>query len=51
MMPVTLTGIDAATGKPIYTLAAVVTNPAITKFTLDDLRSRWQAKVGLRWRF
>lgn len=49
--PVTLTGIDAATGKPIYTLAAVVTNPAITKFTVDDLRSRWQAKVGIRWRF
>lgn len=49
--PVTFSGIDAATGKPIYTLASVVTNPAVTKFTIDDLRSRWQAKIGLRWRF
>lgn len=49
--PVNFTGIDAATGKPIYSLNAVITNPAVTKFAIDDLRSRWQAKLGVRWRF
>jgi hypothetical protein len=49
--PVNFTGIDAATGKPRYQLNAVITNPAVTKFAIDDLRSRWQAKVGVRWRF
>ncbi|HEX4952257.1 MAG TPA: carboxypeptidase regulatory-like domain-containing protein [Thermoanaerobaculia bacterium] len=44
--PVFLAGIDAATGKPIYRL----TLPA-QRFSTDDLRSRWQAKLGLRVSF
>jgi len=50
--PVNFVRIDAASGKPIYSLNSVVTNPDnVSKFTIDDLRSRWQAKLGLRWRF
>lgn len=48
--PVTFSGIDAASGKPIYTA-----NPAAlrdgSQFTTADIRSRWQAKLGLRISF
>ena len=50
------TGLDAATGKPIYdigTLTAVNAQgqPTFQKFLRDDLKSRWQAQWGLRVRF
>ena len=48
--PVTFRGVDAATGKPIYELGSVVFNPD-QRFVFDDLRSRWQAKLGVRWTF
>jgi hypothetical protein len=43
-------GIDAATGKPIYNIATL-TSPTFRKFTIDNLRSRWQAQFGARVRF
>jgi hypothetical protein len=59
--PVTFGGIDAATGQPIYNISTLTrtavdpsTNePRLTyqKFNRDDLRSRWQAQIGLRVRF
>jgi hypothetical protein len=48
--PVDYIGIDAGTGKPIYRLQNVALNPD-NKFVVDDLRSRWQAKLGVRLRF
>jgi hypothetical protein len=43
-------GVDAATGKAIYDIATI-SSPAFRKFTIDNLRSRWQAQFGLRVRF
>jgi hypothetical protein len=43
-------GIDAATGKAIYDIATI-TSPTFRKFTIDNLRSRWQGQLGLRVRF
>jgi len=44
--------VDAATGKWVYTLNNVVLNPAANpRFSRDDLRSRWQAQMGFRFRF
>ena len=48
--PIQFGGIDAATGKPIYNIATLA-SPTYSKFTFDDLRSRWQAQLGLRLRF
>jgi hypothetical protein len=48
--PIQYAGIDAATGKPIYNIATLA-SPTFSKFTLDDLRSRWQAQFGARFRF
>jgi hypothetical protein len=48
--PIRYAGIDAASGKPIYDIATLAA-PTFTKFTLDDLRSRWQAMLGVRVRF
>jgi hypothetical protein len=48
--PIRYAGIDSASGKPIYDIATL-TSPTFTKFTLDDLRSRWQAQFGARFRF
>ncbi len=42
-------GVDA-TGKAIYDIATI-SSPTFRKFTIDNLRSRWQAQVGLRVRF
>lgn len=42
--------VDAATGKYIYTLNTV-TQPGQARYQRDDLRSRWQAQIGLRVRF
>ena len=43
--------VDPATGQWVYTLSNIVTNPSLDRFTRDDLRSRWQAQLGLRFRF
>jgi Carboxypeptidase regulatory-like domain/TonB-dependent Receptor Plug Domain len=48
--PIDFRGLQAGTNKPIYRLQSVVTNPDL-KFTTDDLRSRWQGKIGIRLRF
>jgi hypothetical protein len=48
--PIQYGGIDAATGLPIYNIATIA-SPTFNKFSTDDLRSRWQAQVGLRLRF
>jgi hypothetical protein len=38
-------------GLPIYTLRNEVLYPDTNIFRIDDLRSRWKARVGLRWSF
>lgn len=44
--------VSAATGQWVYTLNNVVINPAANpRFSRDDLRSRWQAQLGFRFRF
>jgi outer membrane receptor for ferrienterochelin and colicin len=48
--PIRYGGIDAATGKPIYDIATLA-SPTFKKFVTDDLRSRWQAQLGVRFRF
>jgi hypothetical protein len=48
--PIQYAGIDTATGLPIYNIATIA-SPTFNKFTTDDLRSRWQAQLGLRVRF
>lgn len=48
--PITFSGIDAATGKPIYT-ATVAGIRDGAQFATADIRSRWQAKLGLRLSF
>jgi len=42
--------VDTATGKYIYDLATI-NAPTYRKFDRDDLRSRWQAQLGVRVRF
>lgn len=48
--PIRYGGIDADSGLPIYNIVAIA-SPTFRKFNTDDLRSRWQAQVGLRLRF
>jgi len=48
--PVRYRGMDSASGLPIYELRYVVVNPE-NKFTVDDLRSRWQMRFGARVSF
>jgi hypothetical protein len=44
--------VSAATGQWVYTLNNIVTTPAANpRFSRDDLRSRWQAQLGFRFRF
>ncbi|MBI2833521.1 MAG: TonB-dependent receptor [Acidobacteria bacterium] len=43
-------GIDTVTRQAIYDIATV-TSPTFRKFTIDNLRSRWQAQFGARIRF
>ena len=43
-------GIDAATGKMIYDLAPMKA-ASFRKFQTDDPRSRYQAQLGIRYRF
>jgi hypothetical protein len=44
-------GIDAATGKEILNIATIVSPTFQGTFDRDDLRSRWQAQWGARFRF
>ena len=44
-------GIDAATGKVKYNLATITSSTFQGTFTRDDLRSRHQAQIGVRFRF
>lgn len=46
--PVEFRGIDAASGKPIYRIN--FSDPD-RRWTIDDRRSRWQAKLGARFTF
>jgi hypothetical protein len=50
LLPVNFGGVDAATNRYIYTLNTVA-QPGSARFSRDDLRSRWQAQLGLRVRF
>jgi hypothetical protein len=43
-------GVDAATGKMIYSLAPMKA-ATFRRLETDDPRSRWQAQIGLRFRF
>jgi hypothetical protein len=44
--------VDAATGKYIYSLNGVVTDPTHnSKFDIHNIESRWRAKLGLRLSF
>jgi len=47
--PITYGGVDEETGKPIYVLNRFT--DLDRRFQVDDLRSRWQAKLGLRFSF
>ena len=38
-------------GLPIYELRSEVLYPDTNIFRIDDLRSRWKARVGVRWSF
>ncbi len=48
--PIRFRGLDPTTRKPIYEILTEVLNPD-RRFDIDDLRSRWQAKLGIRWSF
>ena len=41
---------DAATGKMVYNLAPL-NSPTFATYGRDNLRSRWQAQWGVRFRF
>jgi hypothetical protein len=43
--------IDAATGLPRYSITPLTTSKYGGVLTRDDLRSRWQAQFGVRFRF
>lgn len=49
--PITYKGIDAATGKAIYQTAFNGSLNSGRAFSTNDLRSRWQLKLGLRLSF
>ena len=49
--PVNYLGQDVATGKPIYREAAANRLLPGSQYTTADLRSRWQAKLGMRLSF
>jgi hypothetical protein len=51
LSPFRYRGIDAASGKPIYELQSIARRATEDKFTVDDLRSRWQMKLGFRFTF
>jgi hypothetical protein len=45
---VTLNGTDPATGRPVYRFSKPTTN---TPWSPNDLLSRWQMQLGLRYSF
>lgn len=49
--PVTYSGIDSATGKPIFTERAANTLSEGSQYGLATDRSRWQARLGVRFSF
>ncbi len=50
--PITYLGTDEDSGLPMYQLRREVTDPEnYSPFVLDNLRSRWQAKLGIRYSF
>jgi len=52
IFPVRYRGVDEDTGRPIYELFQVVTDPDNSPlYTVDNLRSRWRLKVGVRYSF
>ena len=44
-------GIDVATGKMVYDIATISSPTYPGRFLVDDVRSRWQAQFGARFRF
>ena len=44
-------GVDSATGKMRYNLSTIMSSTYAGLFTRSDLRSRWQAQIGARFRF
>ena len=38
-------------GLPIYELTDIVTDPDEDLYTIDQLRSRWRMRLGVRWSF
>ncbi|HEX7707502.1 MAG TPA: hypothetical protein VF701_13690, partial [Thermoanaerobaculia bacterium] len=50
-LPVTYGGIDSATGKPIYRERFADTIREDAHLSTADLRSRWQARLGVRVTF
>ena len=51
LSPFRYRGNDASTGLPIYELQSTARRALEDKFTTDDLRSRWQMKLGFRFTF
>src|SRR5450759_686966 len=49
--PVSYGGIDKTTGLMIYNINNITASTWAGTFTRDDLRSRWQAQIGVRFRF
>ena len=49
--PITYSGTDAATGKPIYTVSNLSLLKDGAAYYTQDLRSRWQLKFGARLSF
>jgi hypothetical protein len=49
--PLSYQGLDAATGKPIYQPAFTGALSGNRQYSSNDLRSRWQLKLGLRLSF
>jgi len=49
--PVTYVGQDATSGRPVYREAAPNRLNVGNQFTLQDISSRWQARLGLRVNF
>lgn len=50
-LPVTYVGMDQATGKPIYRERFANDLEEGAQFSTADLRSRWQARIGVRLSF
>jgi len=44
-------GVDAASSKMIYDIATITSPTYPGRFLVDDVRSRWQAQFGARFRF